>query len=94
MTGPEHYLEAERLLNKAASWMNADTGWKAHMSTEERIAQRMADLAEAQVHATLADAAANALVDPARSTPRAASPDVKAWAAAAASPPDPLDEIA
>lgn len=63
-TGPEHYREAERLLNEAGKWMNADTGWMAHMSTEERLARRTADLAEAQVHADLAKAAASALNRP------------------------------
>jgi hypothetical protein len=63
MTGPEHYREAERLTEQASTWANADTGWKAHLSSEERIAYRMADLAEAQVHATLALAAATALND-------------------------------
>ncbi len=61
MTGPEHYREAERLIAQAESWANADTGWKAHLSTEERIAHRMADLTEAQVHASLAGAAATAM---------------------------------
>ncbi|WP_069769734.1 hypothetical protein [Streptomyces sp. LUP30] len=61
MTGPEHYREAERLTDQANSWANADTGWKAHLSSEERIAYRMADLAEAQVHATLALTAATAM---------------------------------
>ena len=58
MTGPEHYREAERLITQANTWANADMGWKAHLSSEERIAYRMADLTEAQVHATLALAAA------------------------------------
>jgi hypothetical protein len=60
-TGPEHYREAERLLEQSKTWANADTGWKARLSTEERIARRMADLAEAQVHADLAKAAATAM---------------------------------
>lgn len=64
MTGPEHYREAERLQHQADTWENADTGWKADMSGEERIARRMADLADAQVHATLALAAATALNRP------------------------------
>lgn len=63
MTGPEHFREAERLTDQANSWANADMGWKAHLSSEERIAHRMADLADAQVHATLALAAATALND-------------------------------
>lgn len=60
-TGPEHYTEAERLMEQSRTWENADTGWKAHLSTEERLARRMADLAEAQVHADLAKAAATAM---------------------------------
>jgi uncharacterized protein YyaL (SSP411 family) len=55
---PEHYREAERLAEQAAQWMDADTGWKAGLSTEERLARRSSDLAEAQVHATLALAVA------------------------------------
>lgn len=58
MTGPEHYREAERLLRTADEWMDADFGWKAHLSPDERIARRTADLAAAHVHATLALAAA------------------------------------
>lgn len=61
MTGPEHYREAERLQTEADKWANADRGWMAQMPTEERISRRMADLADAQVHATLAVAAATAL---------------------------------
>lgn len=57
MTGPEHYREAERLQAKANQWADADRGWKAQMTMEARIACRMADLADAQVHATLALAA-------------------------------------
>lgn len=64
MTGPEHYKEAERLTRQARTWMDADTGWKAHLSTSERLAFRRADLAEAQVHATLANAAATAMSAP------------------------------
>jgi hypothetical protein len=63
MTGPEHYREAERLTSVADDWLNADYGWKAHLSTEERSAFRAVDLAAAQVHATLAVAAATALND-------------------------------
>lgn len=62
MTGPEkyreHYREAERLRAESEEWADADYGWKGHLSAEERIQRRMADLAEAQVHATLALAAA------------------------------------
>lgn len=53
-SGPFHYDEAEKLLKQADHWLNADTGWMATMSTEERLARRAADLAAAQVHATLA----------------------------------------
>ncbi|MFE2556644.1 hypothetical protein ACFXGT_11500 [Streptomyces sp. NPDC059352] len=58
MTGPEHYLKAEALAGQALTWMDADTGWKARLPTAERLAHRAADLAEAQVHALLALAAA------------------------------------
>jgi hypothetical protein len=61
VTGPEHYREAERLAEQAAGWMDAYTGWKAGLSTDERLARRAADLAEAQVHASLALAAATGL---------------------------------
>jgi hypothetical protein len=63
-TGPEHYREAEQLTQQAGTWMDADTGWKAHLSTDERLARRMADLTEALVHAQLANAAATALNRP------------------------------
>ncbi len=84
MTGPEHYREAERLAAQADEWMDADRGWKAHLSTEERLAFRTADLAAAQVYATLALAAAMALVD---ETPRSDSfSEYRAWQAMAGSP--------
>ncbi|MEV8477846.1 hypothetical protein [Streptomyces sp. NPDC051173] len=77
MTGPDHYRKAELLIASAEQWMDADTGWKAHLSTEERIAHRMAELATAQVHATLALACATALVD---ETPRSDSVnEYRAW---------------
>ena len=56
MRGPEHYREAERLAIQAESW-----GWRATLSTDERIVARAGDLVAAQVHATLALAAATAL---------------------------------
>jgi hypothetical protein len=62
-TGPEHYRKAEELISTADEWMDADLGWKAHLSAQERIDRRSADLAAAQVHATLALAAATALND-------------------------------
>ncbi|WP_329214862.1 hypothetical protein OG352_05370 [Streptomyces sp. NBC_01485] len=83
-TGPEHYREAERLITQANTWANADMGWKAHLSSEARIAHRMADLAEAQVHATLADAAATALNDNASDAGGLPLEDYDAWVKAAA----------
>ncbi|MGW2863337.1 hypothetical protein [Streptomyces sp. NPDC001205] len=62
MTGPEHYREAERLDRQADQWMDADTGWKAGLTVEERLAYRTADQAAAQTHATLALAAAQPAV--------------------------------
>lgn len=51
MTGPEHFREAERLIDQASEWLDSYAD------------RRIADLAEAQVHATLALAAATALSD-------------------------------
>jgi hypothetical protein len=61
MTGPEHFLEAERLAAVAETWLNDDQGWKVTLSTTERLQGRDSDLAAAQVHALLANAAATAL---------------------------------
>jgi hypothetical protein len=58
VTGPEHYKAGEQLLASAQKWENADFGWMATMSVEERIARRTADIAEAQAHFTAAQAAA------------------------------------
>lgn len=63
MNGPRHYLKAEQLIRQANEWMDADHGWKAQLSSDERIARRQADMAQAQVHATLALAAATATLD-------------------------------
>ncbi len=60
MNGAEHYCAAERLVESADEWLDADYGWKGQLSAEERIARRDSDLAAAQVHATLAAAAAAA----------------------------------
>ena len=57
MTGPEHYREAERLVKQAEGWADFDR-WP--MTSEQRIARQAADAAAAQVHATLAVAAATA----------------------------------
>ncbi|MEV7282848.1 hypothetical protein [Streptomyces sp. NPDC093111] len=53
MNPQDHHALAEQLLTRAAGWMDADTGWKADLTGPERLAYRGADLAEAQVHATL-----------------------------------------
>lgn len=78
-TGPEHYREAERLTTQASAWADADTGWKGRLTGAERIAYRMADLAEAQVHATLAQAAAAALNDNAADAGGLPLEDFNAW---------------
>jgi hypothetical protein len=74
MTGPEHYAAAERLLATASEIMDADWGWMASLTREERLAERAGYLAEAQAHATLALTAATAISGPAQ--PRA---DRKQW---------------
>lgn len=83
MTGPEHYREAERLTEQADVVMNADYGWMGGLSSEERLQRRVGYLADAQVHATLALAAATALghEGEGRTQP---SKDRAAWFAAAA----------
>lgn len=53
-TTTEHYLLAKAAVERAGEWMDADTGWKGELTIEQRLAFRMADLAEAHVHATLA----------------------------------------
>lgn len=50
----DHYQKMTAALESADQWMDADWGWKGDLSNEERLAYRMADLAEAQVHATAA----------------------------------------
>jgi hypothetical protein len=61
MTGPEHYREAERLLEEFSQATEVD---EADMQMV--LAQMQGGMAHAQVHATLALAAATALhgVDP------------------------------
>jgi hypothetical protein len=56
MTGPEHYLAAERLQQHVRALAAADAS-PDPAETAERIQRRMADLADAEVHATLALAA-------------------------------------
>jgi hypothetical protein len=80
MTGPEHYREAERLLDMAHHWTYGDGG-------DATVGGALA--AEAQVHATLALAAATALVD---ETPRSdAMSEYRAWQQAAGSDYTPGD---
>lgn len=88
-TGPATYHKGRRLIDDAAHWMNADIGWKAELSSEERIARRMADLAEAQVHATNANTAALVMLGNliANATDQD-SVELDAWAEAI--PPSPL----
>jgi hypothetical protein len=57
MTGPEHYRAAELLQKHARDLADADDSPDA-ADTANRIQRRMAHLADAQVHATLALAAA------------------------------------
>lgn len=54
MTPDEHRAEALKWLSDAGDWMDADHGWKGNLSSADRLAYRTADLATAQVHATLA----------------------------------------
>ena len=53
-TTEDHVREAEQFAALAEEWMDADTGWRATMSTQERLLRRSTDLQAAQVHATLA----------------------------------------
>jgi hypothetical protein len=57
MTGAEHYAAAEKLLEQADEWLDADWGPKGEVSGDERLARRDSDLTAALVHATLAVAA-------------------------------------
>jgi hypothetical protein len=85
MTGPDHYRQAEELL-----------GYAEALPAEERGGQEdMSFLTEAQVHATLALAAATALSAPDRGASVSdVRSDRRAWEQTAAVQPDPLDEIA
>jgi len=50
----DHFREAKRLREEADRWLDADAGWKASLSSDDRIARRNSDLLAAQVEATLA----------------------------------------
>lgn len=82
-TGPEHYREAERFADEADRWMNADTGWKAGLSQQQRIELRTADLLAGLLHATLANAAASALNDHSHDEGGMRLEDYDAWINAA-----------
>lgn len=65
MTGPEHYLEAERLIASAEKCKaEADRGHDSHLRSLAFF-----DLQKAQVHATLAAAAAAGVCGTASNTP-------------------------
>lgn len=72
-TGPQHYIEAERL--QTARCPQTEAGWR----------ERMANLADAQVHATLALAAAVGVSQPAVVDGETAMTieDIDAWMVAA-----------
>jgi len=82
MTGPEHYREAERLLDARARNRRNRPSFAPAPGSPGRTAQTAPAgegvMAEAQVHATLALAAATALASDA--------PDLRAWREAAGTP--------
>jgi hypothetical protein len=77
MNGPDHYREAERTLALA----RCATAQQAHNTEPDEAVTMM--LAAAQVHATLALAAATALSDPEGGMPIR---DWNAWQAATGTP--------
>ena len=72
-TTEDHFRQAELFAARAEEWMDADTGWKAEMSMNDRLGRRSLDLSAAQVHATLA----------ATATQRVLQPKLDAWMALA-----------
>jgi len=85
MTGPEHYQLAEQMLSEV---------WESELEPLDNDAELVRRIAAAQVHATLALAAATALID---EKPRGGSFDAyRAWESVAgdAKPEaDPLNNI-
>jgi hypothetical protein len=79
MTGAEHYREARELLNGPCGY------GCPHAGCDHDVAR----IAEAQVHATLALAAATALRDPNTGLP---GPDLAEWESAAGAPPAAADD--
>lgn len=82
----DHYREAERLREEADHWLNADAGWRANLSSDDRIARRNSDLLAAQVEATLALAAATALNS--HMAMHHDDPEIAAWREAAGVSPE------
>ena len=58
MTGPEHYAESERLIAQANAALSDDVDGRVKMSAHAML------ISQAQVHATLALAAATAQTHP------------------------------
>jgi hypothetical protein len=88
MTGPEHYREAERLLEEYGQLLE-EFGQEFEVPVEDRestIAYLSAAMARAQVHATLALAAATALADYLNSS--MTEGDYLAWYQAASAQPE------
>jgi hypothetical protein len=77
MTSTDHYLEAERLLEHAASMLNTDV--HPHDSAE-LVALQAAIIAMASAHAALADAAVAGL------SAHLDTGDTQAWRRAAGTP--------
>ena len=86
MTGTDHYLEAERLIEHADAMLNADVH---PQDRAELVARQSVIVAMASAHATLADAAVTGLsahLDPPTHKPGAAPPALESRAQAAAVP--------
>jgi hypothetical protein len=79
MTGPGHYREAQELLADAK---DGDRRYGNGPADDAQIRHEL--IAQAQVHATLALAAATALRDPNTGLP---GPDLAEWETAAGAPP-------
>ena len=63
--GYEQYKNnAQHLVDSAKEWLDTDQGWKRTLTRPERLHHRQADLAEAQVWATLALAEATRRTTP------------------------------
>ncbi len=84
MTGPEHYREAEWLIAQVTETSNY-SGHRVLVASEYPGDSAAEVLALAQVHATLALAAAQAMTPGTRSVNTA---ERRAWAAAAETPAD------